>query len=174
MLRIWLIAWLLGITGVAGLIAGSLSISTYRRLARDGVPAPGEVLRKLWLTPVTWILPGGPGDVAEVVGRRAWVSWDVRWGPSGQSLAIVQDGDERHLRLLLLTPVKMPSGPRPELVDATDVRFRPSRTPHYSWGTASGVLEPVGLASEGADPQHYPRARVCILSVRTRRRPTRA
>lgn len=164
MLRTWLIAWLLGITGVAGVIAGSLSISTYRRLARDGVPAPGEVLRKLWLTPVTWILPpGGPGDGAELVGRRAWVSWDLRWGPSGQSSAIVQDGDERHLRLLLLTPVKMPSGPRAELVDATDVRFWPSRKPNYSWGTASGVLEPVGLASEDVDRQHYPRARVCIL-----------
>jgi len=163
-LRTWLTAWLLGIAGVAGLLAGSWTISTYRGLVRDGAPAAGKVLRKLWLTPVTWVLPAGAlGDGARLVGRSAWVWWDFRWGPTGRSSAIVQSGDERHLRLLLLTPVRMNFDQTAEMVDATDVRFRPSRKPNYSWGTAGGVLEPVGLASEDVDSQYCPRARVCIL-----------
>ena len=163
-LQTWLIAWLLGIAGVAGLLAGSWTISTYRLLVRGGAPAPGKVLRKLMLTPVAWLLPtGGPGHGPGLVGRRAWVSWDLRWGPFGRSSAIVQGCDEHHPRLLLLTPVKMPSGPRTELVDATVVRFTASRQPNYSWGTASGVLEPLGLRSEDVDPQLYPRARVCVV-----------
>jgi hypothetical protein len=36
----WLIAWLLGVAVLAGLIAGSWSISTYRQLNQDGAPQP--------------------------------------------------------------------------------------------------------------------------------------
>ena len=54
-------------------------------------------------------------------------------------------------------------GQTAETVDITEVTFRPSRKPHYSWGTASGVLEPVGVASKDVESQHYPLARVCVL-----------
>ncbi len=40
MFATWLIAWLLGVAVLAGLIAGSWSISTYRQLNQDGAPQP--------------------------------------------------------------------------------------------------------------------------------------
>ena len=93
MLRAWLIAWLLGIAGMAAFIAASMSLSTYRQLARDGAPAPGRVLGQLCLTPLTWVFASrASGFEAGWVGRKAWVSWDLRRGPSGQSSAIVQAG----------------------------------------------------------------------------------
>ena len=121
MLKAWLIAWLLGIAG-------------------------------LCLTPLAWVLPSaGFGHEAPLVGRQAWVWWDLPWGPSGQSSAVVQGADDGHLRLVLLTPAQMAVGPKGNrLVAVTD-------------GTASGVLEAAGLSSEHADPTQYPRARVCVL-----------
>ena len=164
MLARWLIAWLIGVIGMAGLVAAVWSLSTYRQLARDGAPEPGKVLRRLWLTPVAWVLrPGGSERGATLTGRRAWVWWDVRWGPSGQSEAIVRGADERHLQLSLVTPVGMYSGSAGGLVGATEVRFTASRLPNYRWGTVSGVLEPVDRPLGQSGTTDPPRARVCVL-----------
>ena len=93
MLRAWLIEWLLGIAGMAAFIAASMSLSTYRQLARDGAPAPGRVLGQLCLTPLTWVFASrASGFEAGWVGRKAWVSWDLRWGPSGHRRRLFKAG----------------------------------------------------------------------------------
>jgi len=75
---------------------------------------------------------------------------------AGPFRAIVRDcskRDEHSLRLLLLTPVKVSVGSAGDLVDVTNVRFKASGRHSYSWGTVSGVLEPMTLLP----------ARVCVL-----------
>ena len=83
MLRTWLTAWLLGIAGVAGLLAGSWTISTYRGLVRDGAPAAGKVLRKLWLTPVTWVL------------RRGRLGMEPDWWGEARGSGGISDGGQQ-------------------------------------------------------------------------------
>lgn len=160
MVATWLVAWLLGIAGLAVLAAGWWSIATYRRLARDGAPGPGRVLWKLWATPIARVLRlGGRGQPADLAGRRAWVWWDVRWGPSGQSEAVVRGADGRELRLSLLAPAEMYSQPAGRLVGVTEVRFTAARPPDYTLATVTGILEPADQSSH----EHHVRARVCVL-----------
>ena len=164
MFAAWLIASLLGVAGVAGLIVGSWSISTYRQLRRDGAPAPGRILRKLWLTPAMRVLrPGGTGHGTRLAGRRAWVWWNVRWGASGQSEAVVRSADEDVLHLTLVKPVEMYSSSSGRLLAATEVRFAPSAPPNYLWSTAGGVLEPLDSALGQLSESERPQARVCVL-----------
>lgn len=159
-----LAAWLLGLTGMAALVASLWSISTYRQLAREGALHPGRVLGKLWLTPIGRSLR--PGETAwgpELTGRPAWVWWSVRWGPAGQSSAVVTAAHPSHLHLSLRTPAQIYAGTPGALSAVTEVRFTASRAANYRWSTASGYLEPFDRASGSSSAHERARARVCVL-----------
>ena len=161
MFKTWLIAWLLGIAALAVVIAASWSLTTYRELKRAGAPRAGHILIKLWFTPVAWLLR--LGDRADAnPGALAWVWWDMRWGPSGQTEATVRGTDGTALYLSLAKPVGLylTTG---ELLQVTDVRFIPSNRQSYTWGTPAGVLEPVNLAEWQRSPGECPSARLCVL-----------
>ena len=144
MFETWLIAWLIGVAAVAGLIAMSWSVATYRELRRAGAPGAGRILTRLWFSPVAWLLRLGDRADAKP-GAPAWVWWDVR------SLA-------RPMELYLATG---------EPLQVTDVRFMPSNHHSYTWGTPTGVLEPVNSATWQRAPGERPNARVCVLEVST-------
>ena len=159
-----LAAWLLGLMGMAALVAGLWSISTYRQLARNGALHPGRVLGKLWLTPLGRSLRRRKTVWgSELTGRAAWVWWSVRWGPAGQSSAVITAAHASQLHLSLRNPAQIHSGTPGALSAVTEVRFTASRGANYRWSTATGYLEPFDLASGSSSAHERARARVCVL-----------
>jgi hypothetical protein len=161
MFKTWLTAWLIGIAAVAGAIAVAWSVATYRELKREGAPSAGRILTRLWLSPVARLLRSGERVEAKT-GGLTWVWWDLRWGPSGQTTATIRgtDGTALHLSLAKPAELYLATG---ELLQVTDVRFKPSDDVGYAWRTVAGVLEPVNSEAWQRAPGECPHARLCVL-----------
>jgi hypothetical protein len=160
MFKAWLTSWLIGIAAVAGAIAVAWSIATYRELKRAGAPGAGRILTRLWLSPVARFLR--LGRVETTPGGLAWVWWDLRWGPSGQTTATIRGTDGTALHLSLAKPIGLYLATG-ELLQVTDVRFKPSDDRGYAWRTVAGVLEPVNSEAWERTAGERPHARLCVL-----------
>jgi hypothetical protein len=163
MFEAWLTAWLIGITAVAALIAVSWSVGTYRELERAGAPRSGRIVTRLWFSPVARLLRLGDRGQTHP-GRRVWVWWHLRWGPSGQTEATIRGADGTALHLSLAKPMgfSLATG---ELLQTTDVRFLPFNRHSYTWGTPTGVVEPMDSVAWHEAPGECPRARLCVLET---------
>jgi hypothetical protein len=165
MFETWLTTWLLGVAAVVSVIAASWSLATYRKLKQEGAPEAGRILRRLWFSPVASLLRiDGRADRSPE--GLAWVWWDVRWGPSGQTKATIQGADGAALHLSLAKPVELYSAAG-ELLQVTDMRFVPSKSRSYTWGVPTGVLEPVNSTAWQRAPGDCPTARLCVLTSST-------
>lgn len=82
---------------------------------------------------------------ATLVGRRAWVSWDIRWLTAGETLAsVVGEADGDKLDLELQEPIHLYATSDAPEVTLRSVRFvPPGRQPaRYDSSAVRGVLEP--------------------------------
>lgn len=120
----WLIVWL-ALTAL--LLAGLLFINLYARwrsLAAEDVPSPALII---WRQAFGRLLPARAEPISRFVGRRAFVSWDIRWVTAGITLAEVTGADPKagELELHLANPIHLGAvGEAPE-VYLDKVRFQP-------------------------------------------------
>lgn len=160
MFRTWLTAWLLGVSAVGVLIVGLSMASTYAALKRAGAPGPGRILRRLWLNPFACLIRSQEESTSRLVGAQAWVWWDVRWGPSGQTAAVVTGVDGAAVHLRFANPVELCTA-TDETTEALTASFLPAGQPRYDWAVPRGVL---AASSEGLSTTTDSRtnARICV------------
>jgi hypothetical protein len=95
----WVVAWFFGTLLVLGFVFVLCVLTERRRLKTAGATQPLAVIR----AHLALRLRGERAvDLGEAcVGRKVWLEWDLRWGPSGQTpAAIVRKvaGNEVQLR----------------------------------------------------------------------------
>lgn len=78
-------------------------LSDIRRLEQMGAPRP---LLVIWRSSGAHLFPARPGDV-DLVGRRVWLVWDIRWLSHGATVGHVAHGDGAALDLELERPVAL-------------------------------------------------------------------
>lgn len=106
--RAWLAAWLLGTGALLLLLTVAWLTFVIRRLRAGACPRPGLII---WQR-IRRVLPGmlrSAEAVTHLHGRRAWLSWDLRWTTEGETLAEVSGSDAANgtLRLRLMKPIEL-------------------------------------------------------------------
>ena len=151
-------AWLFVWVGASGLLVSSLVainvVAEYRRLRRERFPRPAYLLRKRLEGWSRDLFSGNSRfefpdrNARGLHGRTIWATWDVRWGPFGESLGLVEDVmDGQHgaaLRLRLENPILVPSSSNC-LEPVEFVQFEPTKhtnSKRYLRGAVRGVFRP--------------------------------
>lgn len=131
----WLMAWGGGTGLLLALLVAVSAFAEYRRLAARGYPKPLFLIGRR----VRGILIGARGQApGTLTGRTAWVSWDIRWLTSGETLAVVMAQSEA-LDLELEHPIEVAGQP-----GLRRVRFVPRNLQRAAYARAAvhGRLHP--------------------------------
>lgn len=118
-------------------------LSEYKKLRAGGCPRPGFIVRRRYLR----FLPSfGPRDLQVLAGSRAWVSWDLRWLTSGETLARVTRVDPQTgvLGLELASAIILGADEKSSAVEASSVEFVPHGAGRTAYGrkVIRGTLRP--------------------------------
>jgi hypothetical protein len=118
------------------------AFADHRQLQSAGVPRPWLIVRRRHLD----FLPSTATAVADITGRRVWLSWDLRWFTAGQTMAVVHSFDALTgvLALELAVPIVVHATNERPGVELTRVEFIPraSGTPNYLRRAIPGSLRP--------------------------------
>jgi hypothetical protein len=161
MFETWLTAWLLGVAAVAGVIAASWSVATYRELKREGAPGAGRIVTRLWFSPVAWLLRiGDRGGGKSARARLSVVRYALGStrsnrgeGPKCRRNRTSSFAGEAHRTLF--GDRRTAAGHRRSIH-----AFEP---PRLHVGTPTGVLGPVNSAAWQRAPGKCPKARICWI-----------
>jgi hypothetical protein len=159
--------WLFLLPGalLVGILVTVNVASEYRRLRRQNAPGPAFLLwRRLhgwFLDLVRGVRSAEPStrESAEVLaGRTVWISWDVRWGSSGNGLGriadIVPSENGPILDLRLTNPIALHRADA-SIEPLFSVQFHPSRVTspgRYLRGAVRGSFRPPPTLSSGVVP----------------------
>jgi hypothetical protein len=149
---VWLVVWFGASAALVAALVLINVVAEFRRLRAGRIPRPGFVLwkrfRGAFLDRIRFVKPSRL-SVDALSGRRVWLSWDIRWGPSGDGLARVESADPAEERVAILLALNKPmtffgAGSQAELLDR--VRFDPSQRTspdRYLSGAVHGVFRPI-------------------------------
>ena len=133
---------------LSALLVGSLAVvnvvSEVQRLRVEGAPRPWFVVyRRIRGTLPTLCT----ADRQDLENRAAWLSWDLRWVTSGETLARITDtiSETREVWLELEEPIKLVGTDRMPPVHLQHVRFVPGNLHKavYDRAAVRGTLQPV-------------------------------
>ena len=139
--------WLF-VTGIVTVIlVGMLAIvnvvGQYRSLLNEGVPMPCHVV---YQRTIGRLVPGATHPLDHLVGRAAFLSWDVRWGDSGTTTARILGvgSTDSTLSIRLSKPIMLQPTDAVPRVQLSEVRFVPVVVSRAGFGKkeVSGYLEP--------------------------------
>jgi len=139
--------WFL-VTGIAVCVLVSMLaivniVAAYRSLLNEGVPMPGYVL---YQRTIGRLVPGVIPSLDRLIGRAAFLSWDIRWVSCGNTTARVMgvNSTEKALSLRLSKPIVLHAADAAPQVQLNDVRFIPTVVGRAGFGkmAVSGYLKP--------------------------------
>ncbi len=128
---------------LVGMLAIVNVVGQYRSLLKEGVPMPCHVV---YQRTIGRLVPGVIQPLDHLVGRAAFLSWDVRWGSSGTTTARIVgvSSAENSLSIRLSKPIMLQPTDAVPRVQLSEVRFVPVVASRAGFGKreVSGYLEP--------------------------------